>query len=50
MLRISVFAFSRYTARITDANDLEVPETGSVRDFAGGGRATGTFFHMIAAL
>ncbi|WP_411976243.1 cobyrinate a,c-diamide synthase [Sulfitobacter faviae] len=37
-------------ARITDANDLEVPETGSVRDFAGGGRATGTFFHMIAAL
>ncbi|EDQ06174.1 Hydrogenobyrinate a,c-diamide synthase [Sulfitobacter indolifex] len=37
-------------ARITDANDLEVPETGSVREFAGGGRATGTFFHMIAAL
>ncbi|MFG6595193.1 cobyrinate a,c-diamide synthase [Sulfitobacter sp. 1A13368] len=37
-------------ARITDANDFEVPETGSVRDFAGGGRATGTFFHMIAAL
>lgn len=35
-------------ARITDSNDLEVPETGSVRTFEGGGRATGTFFHMIA--
>ncbi len=37
-------------ARITDANDLAVSETGSVRAFAGGGRATGTFFHMIEAL
>ncbi len=34
-------------ARITDSNDLEVPETGSVRRFEGGGVATGTFFHMI---
>ncbi len=35
-------------AKITDSNDLAVPETGSVRVFDGGGRATGTFFHMIA--
>ena len=35
-------------AQITDSNDLEVPETGSVRSYADGGRATGTFFHMIA--
>ncbi len=35
-------------ARITDANGEEVPETGSVRRFAGGGCATGTFFHMIS--
>lgn len=35
-------------AQITDSNDLEVPETGSVRTFDRGGRATGTFFHMIA--
>ncbi len=35
-------------AAITDANDLAVPETGSVRRFDGGGLATGTFFHMIA--
>ena len=35
-------------AHITDSNDLDVPETGSVRKFEGGGRATGTFFHMIA--
>jgi cobyrinic acid a,c-diamide synthase len=35
-------------AHITDSNDLEVPETGSIRTFDGGGRATGTFFHMIA--
>ncbi|MGC1505253.1 MAG: cobyrinate a,c-diamide synthase [Sulfitobacter sp.] len=34
-------------AKITDSNDLEVGETGSSRDFEGGGRATGTFFHMI---
>ena len=37
-------------AQITDSNDVTVPETGSVREFAGGGRATGTFFHLIAAL
>ena len=30
-------------ARVTDAGGAEVPETGSVR-----GRATGTFFHLIA--
>lgn len=35
-------------ASITDANDQEVPETGSTRTFEGGGRATGTFFHMIS--
>ncbi|KZY01582.1 MULTISPECIES: cobyrinate a,c-diamide synthase [unclassified Sulfitobacter] len=35
-------------ARICDANDQDVPETGSVRRFEGGGQATGTFFHMIA--
>ncbi|MBM1555206.1 cobyrinate a,c-diamide synthase [Sulfitobacter mediterraneus] len=35
-------------AAITDSNDLAVPETGSVRQFEGGGVATGTFFHMIA--
>ena len=34
-------------AKICDSNDLEVAETGSVRKFEGGGRATGTFFHMI---
>ena len=34
-------------AKICDSNDLEVAETGSVRHFEGGGRATGTFFHMI---
>ncbi|MFD2741419.1 cobyrinate a,c-diamide synthase [Sulfitobacter aestuarii] len=35
-------------AKISDSNDLEVPETGSFRRFEGGGQATGTFFHMIA--
>ena len=35
-------------ARIVDANGAVVPETGSCADFAGGGRATGTFFHTIA--
>jgi cobyrinic acid a,c-diamide synthase len=34
-------------ALITDSNDLAVAETGSTRNFEGGGRATGTFFHMI---
>jgi cobyrinic acid a,c-diamide synthase len=35
-------------AQITDSNDITVPETGSFRQFDGGGQATGTFFHMIA--
>ncbi len=35
-------------AKVTDSNDLEVPETGSVRIHQGGGRTTGTFFHMIS--
>ena len=35
-------------AKITDSNDLTVPETGSFKQFDGGGQATGTFFHMIA--
>ena len=35
-------------ARITDSNDAEVAETGSVRTFEDGGRATGTFFHLIS--
>lgn len=35
-------------AHITDANDLDVAETGSARRFEGGGIATGTFFHMIS--
>ncbi|MFK7834686.1 MAG: cobyrinate a,c-diamide synthase [Sulfitobacter sp.] len=35
-------------AKITDSNDLEVPETGSARSFEGGGQATGTFFHLIS--
>jgi len=35
-------------AKITDSNDVLVPETGSVKHYDGGGVATGTFFHMIA--
>jgi cobyrinic acid a,c-diamide synthase len=35
-------------ARITDSNDTEVPETGTLRRYEGGGCATGTFFHMIS--
>ncbi|MEP5731490.1 MAG: cobyrinate a,c-diamide synthase [Sulfitobacter sp.] len=35
-------------AKITDSNDLDVAETGSVRHFEEGGRATGTFFHLIS--
>lgn len=35
-------------ARVVDATGAEVAETGSHRAFAGGGRATGTFFHLIA--
>ncbi len=34
-------------AVISDSNDLNVPETGSIRRYEGGGRATGTFFHLI---
>ncbi len=35
-------------ANVTDATGGAVPETGSMRAFSGGGRATGTFFHLIA--
>ena len=35
-------------ASVTDATGAVVPETGSVVAFSGGGRATGTFFHLIA--
>ena len=35
-------------AHVTDATGADVAETGSVVQFAGGGRATGTFFHLIA--
>jgi cobyrinic acid a,c-diamide synthase len=35
-------------AQVTDANGAAVPETGSTRTFTGGGRASGTFFHVIA--
>lgn len=35
-------------AKITDSNDIVVAETGSIKRYAGGGAATGTFFHMIA--
>lgn len=35
-------------ARVRDANGDSVPETGSHRVFPGGGRATGTFFHLIS--
>ena len=35
-------------AEVTDATAAPVAETGSTRSFAGGGRATGTFFHHIA--
>ena len=36
-------------AAVTDATDTAVGETGSHRVAAGGGRATGTFFHIIDA-
>ena len=36
-------------ALVTDATGVTVPETGSVMAFSEGGRATGTFFHLIAA-
>ncbi len=35
-------------AHIADSNNIEVPETGSYRQFEGGGQASGTFFHLIA--
>jgi cobyrinic acid a,c-diamide synthase len=35
-------------ASVVDAAGAAVPETGSCRAFAGGGRATGSFFHLIA--
>ena len=35
-------------AHVVDATGAVVPETGSVMAFSGGGRATGTFFHLIA--
>ncbi len=35
-------------ANVTDATGAAVPETGSIMAFSGGGRATGTFFHLIA--
>ncbi|MEI4473957.1 cobyrinate a,c-diamide synthase [Frigidibacter sp. MR17.24] len=35
-------------ARVTDATGAAVPETGSTRILPGGGRATGSFFHLIA--
>lgn len=35
-------------ARVTDANGIEVAETGSHRAMPGGGAVTGSFFHLIA--
>ena len=35
-------------ANVLDATGVRVPETGSLRTFTAGGRATGTFFHLIA--
>ena len=35
-------------AKVTDANGATVPETGSTRLHPQGGRATGSFFHLIA--
>ncbi|RJL01168.1 cobyrinate a,c-diamide synthase [Paracoccus siganidrum] len=35
-------------ARVQDANGEPVPETGSHRPMPGGGRVSGTFFHLIA--
>ncbi len=34
-------------AEVRDASGVEVPETGSLRRFAQGGMATGTYFHLI---
>ena len=35
-------------AQVVDASGAAVPETGSSKTFDGGGRATGSFFHLIA--
>jgi cobyrinic acid a,c-diamide synthase len=35
-------------AQVVDASGAPVPETGSSKSFNGGGRATGSFFHLIA--
>ena len=35
-------------AQVVDASGAVVPETGSSKTFDGGGRATGSFFHLIA--
>lgn len=35
-------------AHVVDASGAAVPETGSCKTFDGGGRATGSFFHLIA--
>lgn len=35
-------------AHVTDATGADVAETGSVMAHSGGGRSTGTFFHLIA--
>jgi cobyrinic acid a,c-diamide synthase len=35
-------------AQVVDASGAAVPETGSRKTFDGGGRATGSFFHLIA--
>jgi cobyrinic acid a,c-diamide synthase len=35
-------------AEVVDASGAAVPETGSCKAFEGGGRATGSFFHLIA--
>lgn len=35
-------------AHVVDASGAAVPETGSSKTFDGGGRATGSFFHLIA--
>ncbi len=35
-------------AQVVDASGAAVPETGSSKSFDGGGRATGSFFHLIA--
>ncbi|WP_197681369.1 cobyrinate a,c-diamide synthase [Afipia sp. GAS231] len=35
-------------AQVIDASGATVPETGSSKTFGGGGRATGSFFHLIA--